>query len=127
MGDIPRYDKYLWCVRLTKTRTLATDLCRRGRIRIKDEPIKPSREPKVGEIFTLHDQGIVRTFKVLALLSNRVGAKLVPLYLEDLTPQETYDQIAVLRKGGFERRERGAGRPTKRERRDIDQLKSPDA
>jgi len=127
MGDIPRYDKYLWCVRLTKTRTLATDLCRRGRIRIKDEPIKPSREPKVGEIFTLHDQGIVRTFKALALLSNRVGAKLVPLYLEDLTPQETYDQIAVLRKGGFERRERGAGRPTKRERRDIDQLKSPDA
>jgi ribosome-associated heat shock protein Hsp15 len=124
MGDQVRIDKFLWCVRLCKTRSLATELCRKGRVRIGDEPVKPSREVHEQIVFTLHEHGIVRTFRVLALLNNRVGAKLVPGFLEDLTLPEVYEKLIVLNTRNFERRDRGAGRPTKRERRDIDKLKS---
>ncbi|MFO7723384.1 MAG: S4 domain-containing protein [Bacteroidales bacterium] len=124
MGDQVRIDKFLWCVRLCKTRSVATELCRKGRVRIGDEPVKPSREVIEQIVFTLHEHGITRTFRVLALLHNRVGAKLVPVYLEDLTPQQEYEKLALLNTRNFERRERGAGRPTKRERRDIDKLKA---
>lgn len=122
MADV-RYDKYLWCVRLCKTRSMAAELCRKGKVRIGDDPVKASREVKEGELFGIHDHGVVKQFKVVALLHNRVGAKLVPLYIEDLTPPEELDKLKMLQSRGFERRERGAGRPTKRERRDIDKLK----
>jgi ribosome-associated heat shock protein Hsp15 len=122
MADV-RIDKYLWCVRLCKTRSLAAELCRKGKVRIGDDPVKASREVKEGDLFAIHDHGVVKQFKVVALLQNRVGAKLVPLYVEDLTPPEELDKLKMLQSRGFERRERGAGRPTKRERRDIDKLK----
>jgi ribosome-associated heat shock protein Hsp15 len=124
MDEQVRIDKFLWCVRLCKTRSMATDLCRKGKVRIGDEPVKPSRVLQEQIVFTLHEHGIVRTFRVLALLNNRLGAKLVPGFLEDLTPPEVYEKLIVLNTRNFERRDRGAGRPTKRERRDIDKLKS---
>ncbi len=118
-----RIDKYIWCVRLAKTRSLATEWCRKGKVRMGDEPVKPSRVVKPGDHFTLHDQGIERSFRVIELLKSRVGAKLVENYLNDLTPEEEYAKRIALQSRGFERRERGTGRPTKRERRDIDKLK----
>jgi len=123
MGDGLRIDKYLWCVRLAKTRSLATELCRKGKVRMGGEPVKPSREVRLGDLFSLHDHGIQRSFRVRELLSNRVGAKLVPGHLEDLTPEEEYGKLLLLHTRGFERRDRGVGRPTKRDRRDIDKLK----
>lgn len=125
MAEEVRIDKFLWCVRLTKTRSLASELCRKGKVRQHGEPVKPSREVKVGEMYAIHDMGIVRSISVLELLSNRVGAKLVPRYITDLTPQEEYDKLKLINARGFEHRDRGAGRPTKRERRDIDRLKDP--
>lgn len=125
--DEIRVDKFLWCVRLYKTRSIATEECRKGKIRINDEPVKPSRTVSVNEKFSIHDKGIVRTFKILSLLKNRVGAKLVPDHLKDLTPEKEYSKLTSLRSRGFERRERGSGRPTKRERRDIDKLKGKDS
>lgn len=124
-GEV-RIDKYLWCVRLYKTRSIATELCRKGKVRVGGEPVKPSREVKTGETYTLHDQGIVKSFRVLAVLNNRVGAKLVSGFLEDLTPQSEYDKLKLLHTGGFEVRLRGTGRPTKRERRIIDRMKDPE-
>jgi ribosome-associated heat shock protein Hsp15 len=126
MDEAVRIDKYLWCVRLAKTRSLATEWCRKGKVRMGEDPVKPSREVKVGDRFSLHDHGVVRNFKVLMLLKNRVGAKLVSTHLEDLTPEEVYQQKIMMQSRGFERRDRGAGRPTKRERRDIDRLKEGD-
>jgi len=105
---------------------MATELCRKGKVRFAGEPVKPSREVKPGDTFTLHDQGIVRTFKVLAILQTRVGAKLVAGFIEDLTPQSEYDKQKLLHTGGFEVRLRGTGRPTKRERRVIDRMKDPE-
>lgn len=121
-GEV-RIDKFLWCVRLYKTRSISTEICRKGKVRSNDEPVKPSRVVKVSDEFTIHDHGIVRRIKVVELLSNRVGAKLVPLYIEDLTPAEEFEKLRILNSRGFEYRDRGAGRPTKRERRDIDKLK----
>ncbi len=121
-----RIDKFLWCVRLSKTRSLATELCRKGKVRTDGLPVKPSREVKTGDEFTIHDHGFIRTFRVLELLNNRVGAKLVADYILDLTPSEEFDKLKLMQTRSFERRERGAGRPTKRERRDIDRLKQPD-
>jgi ribosome-associated heat shock protein Hsp15 len=123
MEEHVRIDKFLWCVRLYKTRSLATDICRKGKVRLNDDPVKPSREVRIDDTFTIHDHGVVRRIKVLALLHNRVGAKWVSQYIEDLTPDEEYDKYSVLHGRGFERRERGTGRPTKRDRRDIDRLK----
>ena len=121
-----RIDKFLWCVRLYKTRSLAAEICRKGKVRCNDEPVKASREVKPGDEYTIHDHGIVRRIRVVELLKNRVGAKLVSTYIEDLTPAEEFEKLSLLHNRGFERRDRGAGRPTKRERRDIDKLKDGD-
>ncbi len=118
-----RIDKFLWCVRLYKARSLATEVCRKGRVRSGGEPVKPSRDVKVGDEFEIHDHGLVKRIRVLTLLGNRVGAKLVPLYIEDLSPEEANENLMLVHNRGFERRERGSGRPTKRDRRDIDRLK----
>lgn len=126
MPEEVRIDKFLWCVRLYKTRSLATEVCRKGKVRCKDEPVKPSREVKPGDEYTIHDHGIVRRIRVVELLKNRVGAKLVSTYIEDLTPAEEFEKLSLLHNRGFERRDRGVGRPTKRERRDIDRLKEGD-
>jgi len=112
-----RVDKWLWAVRLFKTRSQATDMCRLGRIFMGDGPVKPSREIKVGHVVTLRLGVITRTVKVKAILQNRVGAKLVPEYLDDLTPPEEYAKLEAARSNPLAQRK---GRPTKRERRELD-------
>lgn len=118
-----RIDKYLWAVRLFKTRAQASEACRAGRVKMNDQVVKASHEVKVGEIYTLTVDHLHKQVQVKALLGNRVGAQLVEQYITDLTPKEEYEQMAAIRKGGFEVRDRGIGRPTKRDRRDIERLK----
>lgn len=121
-----RIDKWLWCVRIFKTRSLSTEACRNNKVRLGDQPVKPSKEVKVGEIYAITKDGVTRTVKVLTLLENRVSAKLVDNYMEDLTPQEEYEKLKLKHAPFFEQRQRGLGRPTKRERRQIDKLKRND-
>ena len=118
-----RIDKYLWAVRLYKTRSLATDACRCGHVRMNGQSLKPSHEIKVGEVYEVSIEQLHRVVEVRQLLGNRVGAKLVENYLIDRTPQEEYERIQLIRQYAFEKRDRGAGRPIKRERRDIEEFK----
>ncbi|MBN3035880.1 MAG: RNA-binding S4 domain-containing protein [Bacteroidales bacterium] len=123
MDETLRIDKWLWAVRVFKTRSQAGAACRAGRVKSGDHPVKPSREVHPGDIFTVHDGGFTRTLKVLTLLHNRVGAKWIGEHMEDLTPPEEYEKMKVIRERNHEFRPRGLGRPTKKERRMIDRLK----
>ena len=114
-----RIDKWLWCMRVFKTRTIATDACKKGRVTINGAGVKPSRPIKIGEIVEVRKPPITYTFKVLAIPNGRLGAKLVPEYLENLTPQSQYDLLEMSRISGFVDRSKGLGRPTKREGREL--------
>lgn len=118
-----RIDKFLWAVRIYKTRSLATEACNSGEIHIRDTTVKPSREVAIGNIIEIHKDGLCKTICVKALLVNRVSAPLVLNYIEDLTPEEEYKRVEMLRKVNSEYRDRGTGRPTKKDRREIDRLK----
>jgi ribosome-associated heat shock protein Hsp15 len=110
-------DKWLWSVRLYKTRSLAAAACTAGKVRINNQTVKPARSVHIGEIITAATSGMTRTVKVLGLLQSRVGAKLAPLYMQDLTPPSEYEKT---RQNSFTpagHRPPGSGRPTKRERR----------
>lgn len=120
--EAPRLDKFLWAIRLYKTRTLATDAIRGGHITINHQHPKPSHEVKIGEVYEIRLGLITRTFKVLELLDRRVGAKLVPTYAEDLTPASEYLKQIEAREQTPLKRDPGAGRPTKRDRRAIEKL-----
>ena len=115
-----RIDKYLWAVRVFKTRSQAADACKKGRVTIDGVDVKPSRIVKPGEEVNVKRPPIVRTYKVLMTLQNRVSAKLAPDYVEDITSQEELLKLDQDKFGSFYYRERGAGRPTKKERRIID-------
>jgi ribosome-associated heat shock protein Hsp15 len=118
-----RIDKWLWMVRIFKTRSLATEECKKGRVKINDSDIKPSKEVKVGDIITVRKPPIVYTYTVKGFPKNRIGAKLVEEYLTNTT---SADELAKLEPGflAFQgHRERGAGRPTKKERRTLDGIK----
>jgi len=124
MGEGIRIDKWLWAVRVFKTRSMASNACRAGKVKINDQEIKPSRDANIGDVVSVRiNPHFTRTVKVIGLLKNRVGAKLVPNYAEDLTPPEEFDKLKRYNELNWERRDRGIGRPTKRERRDIDRLK----
>ena len=123
MEEGVRIDKWLWNVRVFKTRNLATVACRSGKVTIGDQPVKPSREVKIGEVITISLDSIKKTLKVLDLVKNRVGAKLVEQFLEDLTPEEEYKKLQLRKDAGSGYRLRGLGRPTKKERREIEILK----
>ncbi|MCH5240149.1 MAG: RNA-binding S4 domain-containing protein [Muribaculaceae bacterium] len=114
-----RIDKWLWCMRVFKTRTIATDACKKGRVTLNGAAVKPSRLIKLGEILNVKKPPITYTFKVLAIPNGRLGAKLVPEYLENLTPQSQYDLLEMSRISGFVDRSKGLGRPTKREGREL--------
>ena len=118
-----RIDKWLWAVRVFKTRSLASEACRAGRVKILDQNVKPSRDLKTGEVIAVSSPPITRTLKVIALTGNRVSAKLVSGFMDDLTPEAEYQKLKRTREADFEFRERGLGRPTKRERREIEFLK----
>lgn len=123
MSDGVRIDKWLWAVRVFKTRSQAAEACKAGKVKIDGHSIKPSRELKLQEVINIQIGQLSKTVKVKELLQNRVGAKLVADYLIDLTPPEEYDKIKMMRELNYERRDKGFGRPTKRERRLIDKLK----
>lgn len=120
-----RLDKYLWAVRLYKTRSLAADACQNGRVKlgVDGRELKPSHEVRVGERYCLNIEQLHKEVEVLAIPPNRVGAALVQGFLIDRTPQEEYERIRMARQYAFERRVRGEGRPTKRDRREIEQFK----
>lgn len=118
-----RIDKWLWAVRLYKTRTLATNACRAGHVKINGESVKPSRNIHLNEVLTARAGELNRTVKVLGLLEQRVGPKLVGKFLEDLTPAAEYLRVAQDREQPrAPRRPKGAGRPTKKERRQLEEL-----
>lgn len=114
-----RIDKWLWAVRLFKTRTLAVESCKKGRVMIQGTNIKPSRMIRIGDVIQIKKTPITYSFKVLDLSEKRMGAKLVPEFMEDVTPQSEYDILELSKVNGFIDRGRGLGRPTKKERRDL--------
>lgn len=114
-----RIDKWLWAVRLFKTRTLAIEACKKGRISISNMTVKPSRMIKVGDVIAIRRSPITYSFKVLDLTEKRMGAKLVPEFMEDVTPQSEYAVLELSKAGGFVDRGKGMGRPTKKDRRDL--------
>ncbi|HIT80836.1 MAG TPA: RNA-binding S4 domain-containing protein [Candidatus Caccoplasma merdavium] len=117
-GEI-RLDKFLWATRIFKTRTIATEACKKGRVSIGGANAKPSRPVQIGEIIEVRKPPITYSFKVLDLAENRMGAKLVPQYLENVTPPEQYELIEMIRLSGFVNRAKGEGRPTKRDGREL--------
>ncbi len=117
-----RIDKYLWAIRVFKTRSEATDACKGGKIRVNGNDIKPSKSIKPGDIITARKGPIAFTYKVLALVEKRQGAKLVPNYAENITPQEELDKLRHPVETFFLKRDPGAGRPTKKDRRQMDTL-----
>jgi ribosome-associated heat shock protein Hsp15 len=124
--DTMRLDKWLWTVRLFKTRSQATEACKGGKIKMSGVNAKPSKEIKVGEQIDIVQNGIRKTVQVKQLSKNRVGAKLVPELMEDLTPPEELEKLEMARKINYERRQKGLGRPSKKDRRNIDRLKNFD-
>lgn len=106
-------------MRVFKTRTIATEACKKGRVTINGASVKPSRPVKIGETVDVKKPPITYTFKVLAIPNGRLGAKLVPEYLENMTPQSQYDLLEMSRISGFVDRSKGLGRPTKREGREL--------
>ena len=121
MSEI-RLDKYLWAVRIFKTRSDAADAIRQNRVLVNDAYAKPSREVKVGDRITVKRERVTYSYKVLDLVSSRQPAKSVPNYCLNCTPQEELDKLNVPHETIFVFRERGMGRPTKKDRRDIDSL-----
>lgn len=118
-----RIDKWLWAVRIFKTRSQASEACKKGRVLISEVQVKPSRIIKVGEIVILKKPPVTYQFKVKGLLGKRQSAKIVVDYVEDITPEEEKLKLDMKRFSGFEIRDGGVGRPTKKERRLIDDLK----
>ena len=118
-----RIDKWLWAVRIFKTRSLASEAIKSGKVKFDGSNVKTSKEVKVGDVYEITIGQLRKTIQVKAILENRVSAKLVEDYLIDLTPEEEYIRVKMIFQGGFEYRDRGAGRPTKRDRREIEDFK----
>ena len=119
-----RVDKYIWAIRVFKTRSLATKACKTNLITINEQPVKPSREIKVNEVISVKKNNIWYSYKVIDTPKNRVGAKLVPDYSEDVTAPEEIEKLNILKARLQLSRDKGLGRPTKKERRDIDEFTS---
>ena len=117
-----RIDKWLWAVRIFKTRTIAVEACKKGRVMIDDVTIKPSRNVRAGDVIQVRKPPVTYLFKVLALADKRMGAKMVPQFMENVTSPDQYELLELNKISGFVDRQRGTGRPTKKERRDLDQF-----
>ena len=115
-----RIDKYLWCIRVFKTRSIATTACKKGQIKIDAKSVKPSRDIFGGELMVIRKNQINYQIKALSLPESRVGAKLVDEYRKDVTPKEEFEKTALLKYAKDYYRKKGIGRPTKKDRRDID-------
>jgi ribosome-associated heat shock protein Hsp15 len=121
--NIVRMDKWLWAARLFKTRSLAADAIKGGKVKIDGNPIKPSREVKEGDVIQVQIEQLHKVVEVKTVIKNRVSAKQVPEIYNDLTPKEEYERIEFMHAYKAEWRDRGAGRPTKKERRMIEKMK----
>lgn len=122
-SDDLRIDKWLWCARLFKTRTLAADACKGGKVKIDDVSVKPAREVKIGDEIQVQIEQLHKIVRVKSLIKNRVSAKQIIDVYDDITPAEEYERIEFMHAFKNEWRERGAGRPTKKDRREIERLK----
>ena len=122
MADGVRIDKYIWAIRCFKTRSEATDACNGNKVKLNGAPVKPSKEVKIGDVIDVRKGLAQFTYKVIQLSQNRMGAALVPEYAQNLTPQSELDKLHAPKETFFVKRDRGTGRPTKKERRDLDAL-----
>ena len=125
MAEVARIDKWLWATRVFKTRSLAADACKNGRVTINGINVKPSHIIKVGETISVKKSPITYSFKVLKCIEQRVGAKLLPEIYENVTDSKQYELLEMSRISGFIDRSRGTGRPTKKDRRAIDSFVDP--
>jgi ribosome-associated heat shock protein Hsp15 len=124
MVENVRIDKWMWAVRLFKTRSQATEACKKGRVLIDGESVKPSRMVKIDEIIIVKKQPVIYTYRVIGLLEQRQGAKIAAEYYENLTSEKELMKLDVKKYFPYEQREKGAGRPTKKERRTIEEFKN---
>ncbi|NLA61938.1 MAG: RNA-binding S4 domain-containing protein, partial [Bacteroidales bacterium] len=115
-----RIDKWLWAVRVFKTRTIASEACKKGRVLIDNNSVKPSRMIRIGEVVQVKKPPVTYSFKVLDIAQKRMGAKLVAGFMENVTPPEEYEVLEMNKLSGFIDRQRGSGRPTKKDRRDLE-------
>ena len=121
-----RIDKWMWAVRIFKTRTLAAEACRKGRIGINGASAKASRTVKEGDVIQVRKPPVTYSFKVLQTIEKRVGAKLVAEAMENVTPREQYELLELSRVSGFIDRAKGTGRPTKKDRRTLEEFTTPE-
>ncbi|MBQ9583620.1 MAG: RNA-binding S4 domain-containing protein [Bacteroidales bacterium] len=124
MADSTRLDKYLWSIRVFKTRSDATDACRGGKVTVNGQDAKPSREVKAGDMVQVRKGPVLYSYKVLQPIDRRQGAALVGQYAQNLTPESELNKLHAPHESFFVVRDRGAGRPTKKERREMDTLYS---
>lgn len=116
-----RIDKWLWAVRIFKTRTIAAEACKKERVVVDNVPVKPSRMIRIGDVVHVKKPPITFSFQVLGLSEKRMGAKLVPDFMKNVTSAKEYELMELNKLSGFIDRQRGTGRPTKKERRDLEQ------
>ena len=126
MAETARIDKWLWAARIFKTRSIASDACKNGRVTIGGVNMKPSRSVKVGDVVSVKKPPITYSFKVLKTIEQRVGAKVLPEIYENVTDPKQYEWLEMSRISGFVDRARGTGRPTKKERRALDAFVEPE-
>lgn len=124
-GNSARIDKWLWAARIYKTRSIAVDAIKNGRVTIGGTAVKPSHTIKAGEVISVRKPPVTYSFKVLACIESRVGAKLLPQVYENVTDPQEYEKLEMSRISGFVDRQRGSGRPTKKERRQLDAFTDP--
>ena len=125
MSGEARIDKWLWAARIFKTRTIAADACKNGRVAVNDVNVKPSRMVKVGDTISVRKPPVTYSFRILKTIEQRVGAKLVPEIYENITTPDQYELLEMNRISGFVNRARGTGRPTKKDRRAMDAFVGP--
>ena len=125
MADTARIDKWLWAARIFKTRSIAADACKNGRVVVNNANVKPSRPLKVGEVVHVRKPPVTYSFRVLKCIEQRVGAKLVPEIYENVTDPKQYELLEMSRISGFINRQRGTGRPTKKDRRAMEAFTEP--
>ncbi|SHF35100.1 heat shock protein Hsp15 [Bacteroides luti] len=121
-----RIDKWMWATRIFKTRTIAAEACKKGRVSINGSQVKASRTIKVGDVIQVKKSPITYSFKVLQTIEKRVGAKLVPEYMENVTTPDQYEILEMSKISGFVDRARGTGRPTKKDRRELEDFSTPE-
>jgi ribosome-associated heat shock protein Hsp15 len=120
MADSVRVDKWLWAVRIYKTRSLASEACKKGHVSLGESTLKPSKTIQVNDTIKVRKSPIIKSLKVLALAEKRMGAKLISDFVEDVTPVEEMELLEMQKHMRWSSRDRGTGRPTKKDRRELD-------